>query len=80
MSHISLEHVYKSYQKNIDVIKDLSLEIFDDEFLVFVGPSGSGKTTTLRMIAGLDCYFVNQLSIVKKLSQTEYCCQLYEYE
>jgi multiple sugar transport system ATP-binding protein len=36
------------------VIKDLSLEIFDNEFLVFVGPSGCGKTTTLRMIAGLE--------------------------
>lgn len=54
MSHISLQHVYKSFQKNVAVIKDISLEIFDDEFLVFVGPSGSGKTTTLRMIAGLE--------------------------
>jgi len=63
MSHISLEHVYKSYQKNIDVIKDLSLEIFDDEFLVFVGPSGSGKTTTLRMIAGLEEINSGQLMI-----------------
>ncbi len=54
MSHISLRHVYKSYLKQKMVIKDLSLEIFDDEFLVFVGPSGCGKTTTLRMIAGLE--------------------------
>jgi len=54
MSNISLQHVYKSFDKNISVIKDFSLEIFDEEFLVLVGPSGSGKTTTLRMIAGLE--------------------------
>lgn len=54
MSHISLQHVNKSFIKDVEVIKDVSLEIFDDEFLVFVGPSGSGKTTTLRMIAGLE--------------------------
>jgi len=54
MSQISLRNVYKSYDKNKPVIKNFSLEIFDDEFLVFVGPSGSGKTTTLRMIAGLE--------------------------
>ena len=54
MSHISLEKVHKSFDKGQDVIKDLSLEIFNDEFLVLVGPSGCGKTTTLRMIAGLE--------------------------
>ena len=54
MSKISLEHVYKAYHKDQYVIKDLSLEIFDDEFLVLVGPSGCGKTTILRMIAGLE--------------------------
>lgn len=54
MSRISLEHVYKSFSKDNYVIKDFSLEIFDDEFLVLVGPSGCGKTTTLRMIAGLE--------------------------
>ncbi|PKK99800.1 MAG: sugar ABC transporter ATP-binding protein [Tenericutes bacterium HGW-Tenericutes-2] len=54
MSRISLQKVYKSFQKNLYVISDFDLEIFNDEFLVIVGPSGSGKTTTLRMIAGLE--------------------------
>ena len=35
-------------------VDDLSLDIMDGEFLVFVGPSGCGKTTTLRTIAGLE--------------------------
>lgn len=54
MSHISLRDIYKSFTKNSYVIKGISLEIFKDEFIVFVGPSGCGKTTTLRMIAGLE--------------------------
>jgi multiple sugar transport system ATP-binding protein len=54
MSRISLQHIYKMYQKNRPVIRDLSLEIFENEFIVLVGPSGCGKTTTLRMIAGLE--------------------------
>ncbi len=54
MSHICLSKVYKSYHKDQFVVKDLSLHIFEGEFLVLVGPSGCGKTTTLRMIAGLE--------------------------
>jgi len=34
-------------------VKDLSLQIEDKEFFVFLGPSGCGKTTTLFAIAGL---------------------------
>ena len=36
------------------VVRDVSLEIQDKEFLVLVGPSGCGKSTILRMIAGLE--------------------------
>ena len=36
------------------VVEDLSLEIYDCEFVVLLGPSGCGKTTTLRMLAGLE--------------------------
>lgn len=35
-------------------VKNFSMEIEDNEFIVFVGPSGCGKSTTLRMIAGLE--------------------------
>ena len=35
-------------------VRDLSFDIEDGEFVVFVGPSGCGKTTTLRLIAGFE--------------------------
>ncbi|MCU0596124.1 MAG: sn-glycerol-3-phosphate ABC transporter ATP-binding protein UgpC [Desulfobacterota bacterium] len=35
-------------------VNDLSIDIADKEFLVFVGPSGCGKTTSLRLLAGLE--------------------------
>ena len=49
------------------VLKELSLEIEEGEFLVIVGPSGCDKSTLLRLVAGLetptsgDIYFDDQL-------------------
>ncbi|PUA19521.1 ABC transporter ATP-binding protein [Glaciimonas sp. PCH181] len=53
MAAISLNNISKGWDNKF-VIKDLSLEIHDREFLVLLGPSGCGKTTTMRMIAGLE--------------------------
>lgn len=35
-------------------LKDISLDVFESEFVCFLGPSGCGKTTLLRAVAGLD--------------------------
>ncbi len=39
---------------NKDVLKTLSLDIAQGEFLTLLGESGSGKTTLLRLIAGFE--------------------------
>ncbi|MCW2780335.1 MAG: transporter related protein [Marmoricola sp.] len=54
MAHMTLSHVGKVYDDGTRAVTDLSIEIEDGEFLVFVGPSGCGKTTALRMVAGLE--------------------------
>jgi len=53
MAGVRLESVSKKFGKNV-VVHEMTMDIPDREFLVFVGPSGCGKTTTLRMIAGLE--------------------------
>ena len=62
MSGVSLRNVSKSYGA-VTVIPDLSLDIAEGEFVVFVGPSGCGKSTTLRMIAGLEKVSGGQIDI-----------------
>lgn len=54
MASVKLENVYKIYPNGAKAVKDFSLNIQNEEFVVFVGPSGCGKSTTLRMIAGLE--------------------------
>jgi multiple sugar transport system ATP-binding protein len=54
MAKVVLHNISKTFDKDITVVKELSLEIEDNEFVVLVGPSGCGKSTTLRMIAGLE--------------------------
>ncbi|HMG43894.1 MAG TPA: sn-glycerol-3-phosphate ABC transporter ATP-binding protein UgpC [Acidimicrobiales bacterium] len=54
MSAIRLDKVSKAYGTNDPVVRDVSLDIDDGEFVILVGPSGSGKSTLLRMIVGLE--------------------------
>jgi len=54
MPNLHIDTVNKHYPGGVHAVKDLSMEIIEGEFMVFVGPSGCGKTTLLRMIAGLE--------------------------
>src|SRR5437867_7622960 len=54
MAEVIFDKVDKVYDNDVHAVQDLSLEIGDGEFVVFVGPSGCGKTTALRMVAGLE--------------------------
>jgi putative ABC transport system ATP-binding protein len=54
---VQVRDLYKSFTRGterIDVLRDLTLDVNEAEFLALMGPSGSGKTTLLNLIAGLD--------------------------
>ncbi len=50
---IELKNITKSYDGEV-VLDNISLDIFDNEFITLLGPSGCGKTTTLRLIGGFE--------------------------
>ena len=50
---LDIRNVAKSFGKNV-VLRDISLQVAEGEFLTILGESGSGKTTLLRIIAGFE--------------------------
>jgi multiple sugar transport system ATP-binding protein len=62
MSDLKITNLYKRYG-NVEILKDVNLEIKSGEFIVFVGPSGCGKSTLLRCISGLETISSGTLEI-----------------
>jgi multiple sugar transport system ATP-binding protein len=54
LARVVLKDVEKTYAGGVTAVSKFSLDIADQEFVVFVGPSGCGKSTTLRCVAGLE--------------------------
>ncbi|WP_025899484.1 putative 2-aminoethylphosphonate ABC transporter ATP-binding protein [Sneathiella glossodoripedis] len=52
-AYLRVRNVTKKFG-SFTALRDISLDVYEGEFVCFLGPSGCGKTTLLRAIAGLD--------------------------
>ena len=54
---LNIQNIYKNYGKEpmiVPVLKDVSLEVAQGDYIAIMGPSGSGKTTLMNIIGCLD--------------------------
>ena len=52
-NYIKIKNLSKSFE-DVEVLKNINLEIEKGEFFSLLGPSGCGKTTLLRILAGFE--------------------------
>lgn len=75
MSKVTFHHVSKTYEGNVQAVRDVSFTCEDREFLAILGPSGSGKSSMLRMVAGLEGITKGEISfdgkVVNNLTPSE---------
>jgi len=68
---ITIANLRKTYvigEETIEALKDVSINIYKNEYIALMGPSGSGKSTLMNMLGCLDTpssgtYILNGLSV-----------------
>src|SRR5690625_1567605 len=51
---IKFRNVRKTYDGNVQAVRDVSFDVSDGELVILLGPSGCGKTSLLRMVNQLE--------------------------
>ncbi len=51
--YLQMQNVYAGYESGKNILKDVNLEVYPNDFIGIIGPNGGGKTTLLKVIMGL---------------------------
>jgi len=74
---VGLSKAYKENSSQIEVLRQINLQVNKSEMIAIVGASGSGKSTLLHLLAGLDKPSAGKVAIAGKeivnLSEQEKC-------
>jgi multiple sugar transport system ATP-binding protein len=63
MANLSIRNVHKAFPGGPEVLRGVSLEVEDGQFLILVGASGCGKSTLLNIVAGLEAASSGDIAI-----------------
>ena len=85
---ISIKNVWFHYQKDKEILKDISFDIKEDECVIILGPNGVGKSTLISLILGanklqkgeikFDGINIKDLNPIQKANHLAYVPQLIE--
>jgi len=59
---LECKNLHKDFGKK-EILKDVSLKVFEGDILGFIGPNGAGKTTTIKLILGLQSITKGEVKI-----------------
>ena len=65
MSVIRVSNISKSYNE-IEVLKNINLDINEGEHIGIVGPNGSGKSTLIKIIMGIEEADIGRIEVPNK--------------
>ncbi|HHV28351.1 MAG TPA: ABC transporter ATP-binding protein [Clostridium sp.] len=59
----NLSKTFKAKKKSLEVLKNINIELYENQFVSLIGPSGCGKSTILRILAGLEKDFSGDITV-----------------